>query len=269
MFWLFGWKPPTKYQCHGEVDYKLHPLSIRKKETKNRVGIFSRMGAHEQGLIIAPQVFSPISISVLWTAKLLKHPISTSWLTKEDFTRSFGAQTLWGTTIRCRGGAKRVENPGAVEQFWTLTDKSRVIFKCNQMFVETNVGLALSSEFTNTSCNFVTHREVVFSFAKTTWWNRLFLHLSTRFTCLTMFSLRLVRCFTCFSGKPCFYPCFLRFRNLKWHPPRFFARTGAHYHASPLQHSGRNQMVRNFSGHDPEHKEQMSHNRWFPTGLLF
>ena len=181
MFWLLGWKPPTKYQCHGQVDYKLHPLSIRKKWTKNMFRIFPRMGAHEEALIIdAPQVFSPVSAIVLWAAKLWKHPICASWLTKEDFTRSFGAQTLWGTTIRCRGGAKRVENPGAVEQFWTLTDKSRVICKCNQMFVETDVGLALSSEFTrNIFAIFATviakrAHVSISSFDKTTWWNRLF-----------------------------------------------------------------------------------------------
>ena len=233
--------------------------------------IFQRMGAHEQALIIdASQVFSPISIIVLWTAKLWKHPISTSWLTKEDFTRSFGAQTPWGATIRCRGSAKRVENPGAVEQFWTRTDKSRVIFKCNQMFVETDVGLALSSDFTKkykkyvcNICNTSLWSEVVFSFssfAKTTWWNRLFLHISTRSTCLTIFFLAVGRVFL---------PMLPKGSKFKVTSSKVLCADGCPLPRISASTLGEIQMVRSFPGHGPEHKEQLPRNRWFPTGLLF
>lgn len=96
-----------------------------------------------------------------------------------------------------------------------------------------------------------------------------FLHPSTRSTWLTIFFLAVLQVFHVFQWEAMFLPMLPMVSKFKWHLPRFFARTGAHYHASRLQHSGRNQMVRSFPGHDPEHKEQLSHNRWFLTSSWY
>ena len=225
--------------------------------------IFQRMGAHEQALIIdASQVFSPISIMVLWMAKLWKHPISTWWLTKEDFTRSFGAQTLWGTTIRCRGGAKRVENPGASPG--SFLSATRCLLKLMLGLHWVQRSQEIYWQYLQPSLR----SELMFRFQvliKRHDGIGCFLHPSTRSTCLTIFFLAVRQVFHVFQWEAMFLPMLPMVSKFKWHLPRFFARTGTHYHASRLQHSGRNQMVRSFPGHDPEHKEQLSHNRWFLT----
>ncbi len=139
------------------------------------------------------------------------------------------------------------------------------------MFLETDVGVALTSEFKKNIYlqhlyHIVAKRGHVFLLKSC--YNDMMELEPTLFWILQpdplawpFFSLRLVRCFICFSGKPCWYTCFPRFRNLKPHLPRIFAWTGARYHASRLQRSRRNPDVPEFSWPRSWTQENMCHTK--------